>query len=64
MKKSRFSESQIVAILKEREAGIPVAQLLRKRGISQVRYYVWKSRFSWSALGDLTQSNDWASALS
>jgi putative transposase len=33
MKKSKFSESQIVAILKEGEAGIPVAQILRKHGI-------------------------------
>ena len=45
MKKSKFSESQIVAILKEGEAGIPVAQILRKHGISQATYYVWKSRY-------------------
>ncbi|MDQ3027014.1 MAG: transposase, partial [Pseudomonadota bacterium] len=34
MKKSKFNESQIVAILKEGEAGVPVAQILRKHGIS------------------------------
>lgn len=44
MKKSKFSESQIVAILKEGEAGVPVAQILRQHGISHATYYVWKSR--------------------
>ena len=38
MKKSRFIESQIVAILKEREAGVAVAQLARKHGISAATY--------------------------
>ena len=37
MKKSPFTESQIVAVLKEGEAGVPVAQLTRKHGISAVR---------------------------
>jgi putative transposase len=37
MKKSKFSESQIVAILKEGGAGIPVAQILHKHGISQAK---------------------------
>jgi putative transposase len=39
MKKSRFTESQIVAILKEGEAGLAVAQLTRKHGISAATYY-------------------------
>jgi putative transposase len=43
MKKSNFSESQILAVLKEGEAGIPVAQIMRKHGISQATYYNWKS---------------------
>ena len=42
MKKTKFSESQIVAILQEGEAGLPVAQILRKYGISQATYYNWK----------------------
>jgi putative transposase len=38
MKKSKFSESQIVVILKDGEAGAPVAQIMRKHGISQAMY--------------------------
>jgi putative transposase len=53
MKKSKFSESQIVAILKEGEAGIPVAQILRKHGISQATYYVWKSRYGGASVAEL-----------
>ena len=43
MRKSKFSESQIVAILKEGEAGLPVAEVCRKHGISAPTYYAWKS---------------------
>ncbi len=37
MKRSRFSEEQIIAILKEREAGVPVAELCRKHGVSDAK---------------------------
>ena len=53
MKKSKFSESQIVAILKEGEAGVPVAQILRQHGISQATYYVWKSRYGGASVAEL-----------
>ena len=53
MKKSKFSESQIVAILKEGETGLPVAQLLRKHGISQATYYKWKSKYGGLEASDL-----------
>ena len=45
MKKSRFTESQIVAILKETDAGMKVAEVCRKHGISQPTYYNWKSKY-------------------
>ena len=53
MKKSRFTESQIVAILKEGEAGVPVAQLTRKHGISPVTYYHWKSKYAGAGVAEL-----------
>jgi putative transposase len=53
MKKSRFSESQIVAILKEVDAGRPVAEVIRKHGISQATYYTWKSKHGGLEASDL-----------
>ncbi len=45
MRKSKFSESQIVAILKEAESGIPVADVLRNHGISAATFYMWRSKY-------------------
>jgi putative transposase len=45
MKRSRFSEEQIIAILKEQEAGIPTAEVCRRHGISSATFYKWKSKF-------------------
>ena len=45
MKRSRFSEEQIIGILKEHEAGISVADLCRKHGVSDASIYKWKARF-------------------
>ena len=42
MKKSRFTESQIVSILKEADAGLKVSEIYRKHGISDATYYNWK----------------------
>ena len=53
MKKSRFSESQIVAILKEGEAGVALAQLARKHGISAATYYHWKSKYAGAGVAEL-----------
>ncbi|MCB1048903.1 MAG: transposase [Calditrichaeota bacterium] len=53
MKKTKFSESQIVAILQEGEAGLPVAQILRKYGISQATYYNWKSKYGGASVAEL-----------
>ena len=46
MKKSRFSEAQIVGILKEAELGAKVGDTCRKHGISDATYYKWKSQYS------------------
>ena len=45
MKRSRFSEEQIIGILKEHEAGVPVADLCRKHGISNASLYNWKAKY-------------------
>jgi putative transposase len=45
MKKSRFSDSQIVGILKQAEAGSPVPSLCREHGISSATFYKWRSKY-------------------
>jgi len=45
MKKSQFSETQIVAILKEADSGVPVQEVWRNHGISSATYYKWKSKY-------------------
>jgi putative transposase len=58
MRKSKFSESQIVAILKEGEAGVPVAEVCRKHGISAATYYAWKSKYAGATVSDLTRMRE------
>ncbi len=53
MKKSRFTESQIVAILKEGESGLPIAQLARKHGISRATYFNWRSKYAGVSVPEL-----------
>jgi putative transposase len=58
MKKSKFSESQIVAILKEGEAGVAVAEVCRKHGISSATWYLWKSKYAGATVSDLTRMRE------
>ena len=53
MKKSKFSESQIIGILKEVEAGRMVKDVCRERGISYATYYQWKSKYSGMEASDI-----------
>lgn len=46
MKKSKFTESQIIGILKQQESGKAVADICRESGISQPTFYQWKSKYS------------------
>ena len=45
MKASRFSEEQIIAILKEQEAGVPTVEVCRRHGVSSATFYKWKAKF-------------------
>ena len=53
MRKSRFTESQILAILGEGEAGLPVAEVCRKHNISTASYYQWKSKYAGMSANEL-----------
>ena len=53
MKKSRFSEQQIINILKQADAGAKVQDLCRQHGISDATYYKWKSRYGGMEASDI-----------
>ena len=52
MRKSRFTEEQIIEMLKEHQAGMPVADLCRKHGISDATFYGWRSRYGGVEVSD------------
>lgn len=58
MKKSRFTESQIVSILKEGEAGVGIAELARKHGISRATYFNWRSKYSGVTVSELRRMKE------
>ena len=45
MKRSRFTEEQIIAVLREQEVGVPTAEVCRKHGVSSATFYKWKAKF-------------------
>jgi putative transposase len=55
VKKSRFTETQIVAILKEHEAGIATKDLCRKHGVSPATFYAWKAKFGGMEISDVAK---------
>jgi putative transposase len=53
MRKSKFSETQIVAMLKNAESGVPVADLLRKHGVSKATFFKWRSKYGGATVSDV-----------
>lgn len=53
MKKKKFTETQIVTILKEGEAGVPIADLCRKHGMGQSTYFAWKAKYAGMSITEL-----------
>ena len=64
MNKSRFTESQIVSILKETDAGLKVNEVCRQHGISPATYYTWKSKYGGMAPSQLKQMKELQAELS
>lgn len=58
MKKTRFTETQIVSILKEVDAGLKVEDICRKHGISNATYYNWKSKYGGMEASDVKRMRE------
>ncbi len=58
IKRSRFSEQQIIAILKEAESGVKVADLCRQYGVGQSTFFKWKSKYGGLEVSELKRIKD------
>ena len=58
MKAGRFSESQIVAILKQQDSGQTVAQITREHGVSEATFYNWKSKYGGMQVSEVKRLKD------
>ena len=52
MKRKRFSDEQIIAVLREQEAGVSTAELCRKHGMSSASFYAWKAKYGGMDVSD------------
>ena len=64
MKKSKFTESQIIGILKQQESGKTVADICREHGLSQPTFYQWKSKYSGMEVAQLKRLKELESEVS
>jgi len=55
MRKSRFTEAQIIGMIKEQEAGMPTAEVCRKHGLSQGTFYKYKAKFGGMEVSDVAK---------
>lgn len=64
MKKSRFTESQIVAAIKKQESGVSTRELCRELGISDATFYNWKARYGGMEIQDVKRMKEMEAELS
>lgn len=64
MKKGRFSETQIVSVLKKQEAGIAVKEICRELGISEATFYNWKAKYGGMEVNDVAKMKQMEAEIS